>query len=124
MVTPFAHTLLPESRDDKGIVTKGIAIGPWTLTTIKGRIFDSGEMGRLNDINVPFPEMFFGYNRLELAHSSNGLKLTFNAHEALSMVHDTTCDEEDLVQVSYSHHWKKSRYSPIVNSFVLELLLK
>lgn len=108
MVTPFAHTLIPERRDDKGIATKGIQIGPWTLHTVKGRIYDSEEMGRLNDINVPFPEMFFGYNSLELTHS-NGLKLSFNAHKALSMVHDTTCDQEDLVQVSYSQHWKKSR---------------
>lgn len=104
--SPVTFELLPETITEKGITIKGISFGPWTLVTQKGRICDSLEMAQVA-LPIPYPEMFFGHNRLVLKHQ-NGYQIEFCALDALKEV-DATDRYLDL-QVACSDDWKRSRY--------------
>ena len=91
---------------NNGIHRKEMSIHSWTITTSKGRIYDSTELlsasSKLLKL-IPFPEMFFGHNSLIIQHSS-GFKLSFSALDAFLRVGG----ENDL-KVSISSAWINSR---------------
>lgn len=102
-MTPSFH--VTENIQD-GIVTKEMTINSWKIQTIKGRIYDSSELlaaGAKLSSSIPFPDMFFGYNRLTIQHA-NGFKGTFSALDAFSLV-----GAESDLKVFISSAWMDSR---------------
>ena len=81
---------------------KSIELNDWKFTTTKRPILNQPEMLSLTDrIVIPFPEMFFGFNQLEI-NTPRGSILRFNAIEALEMVNHK---ESDLIKVAMAEAW-------------------
>ena len=96
-----------KEETNRGIIQRQISIQDWKIITHKARIFDSKELSTARSHlshQVPFPDMFFGYNGITIEHS-NGFKCSFAAVEAFDQV-----AEENALKVAISAQWNKSRY--------------
>ena len=79
----------------------------WRISTCKRPILKAEPIEALNaKLGIPIPEMIFGDNFVAIEHVSSGLKLDFNAGDALDRVSKTA---EGMLQVAYSEEWKKDR---------------
>ncbi|KAI8812671.1 TIP41-like family-domain-containing protein [Cladochytrium replicatum] len=115
--TEFKGTQCSTEAKENGIRLRG-----WEIVTRKGPIFNATELdyaAENSKLNVPYPEMFFGHNRLNLKNVSKGFEVEFNAIDALRMVVEDTSviEREDAeggvaVKVSYADHWTKKNAQP------------
>ncbi|KAI9208573.1 TIP41-like family-domain-containing protein [Polychytrium aggregatum] len=97
---------VPHTTFSSGAVNS-IAHAGWTITTKKHPIFNSAEIDNASkEIQMPFPEMFFGNNAIELKHSS-GFQYSISALDALRNVASIPESEHKSVQVAHAEHWTK-----------------
>lgn len=81
--------------------------GKWRISTRKRPILKAEPIEEMHTkLGIPIPEMIFGENLVAIEHQPTGVKLEFNAYDALDRVSKT---EEGMLQVAYSEEWKKDR---------------
>eukprot|EP01134_Creolimax_fragrantissima_P007738 CFRG7738T1 len=85
--------------------TRRSTVGDWNISTVIDRISNSEERDRDEEkLQIPLPEMYFGFNKLRVEHKS-GWALEFMAMDALELVNKTT----PSVEVGWANHWKSHR---------------
>ncbi|GAM90269.1 hypothetical protein ANO11243_083110 [Dothideomycetidae sp. 11243] len=81
--------------------------GRWRISTCKRPILKAEPIEAMHaKLGIPIPEMIFGENFVAIEDVRSGMKLEFNACDALDRVSKT---EEGMLQVAYSDEWKKDR---------------
>ncbi|KAI8898446.1 TIP41-like family-domain-containing protein [Globomyces pollinis-pini] len=83
---------------------KTFKVHGWTFQSNKLPIYNSSELeNAAKYIQVPFPEMFFGNNSLQLESPKN-VAISFNALDALAMVLNTA-DAANRIKVKMAESW-------------------
>ncbi|KAJ3323120.1 hypothetical protein HDV06_002132 [Boothiomyces sp. JEL0866] len=89
-------------KENGSILIKG-----WVIRVAKTPILNSQELSELSkEIQIPFPEMFFGNNSLEIT-TPRKKTISFNAVDALKMV-DVSKESADRIKVAISEKWTSS----------------
>ena len=74
------------STSQHKILSNGIQISGWTITSNKGTLSGEKEMKAMEEkvgIDFPFPEMTFGSNYLKLQHEKSKITMLFEPSKAL-----------------------------------------
>ncbi|KAJ2997214.1 hypothetical protein HDV02_005812, partial [Globomyces sp. JEL0801] len=88
---------------------KTFKVHGWTFQSNKLPIYNSSELeNAAKYIQVPFPEMFFGNNSLQLESPKN-VAISFNALDALAMVLNTA-DAANRIKVKMAESWTNASY--------------
>ncbi|KAH9016823.1 TIP41-like family-domain-containing protein, partial [Lactarius pseudohatsudake] len=87
-----------------------IEIFEWTVTARTGPMLSAARCDALQaSLGIPYPEMMFGNNLLQIKHHMSGWTYTFRSEDALSGVKSGPLKDGDRgVEVGYADAWLKS----------------
>lgn len=91
----------------------------WFILTQHKPILNALELENFEKIlnGLPLPEMIFGNNKIEIKHEK--FHIIFNSLDALKLI-DLNIDPKNLLKVSYSNDWFKSRCQSTNNTEIFK----
>ncbi|KAI9352172.1 TIP41-like family-domain-containing protein [Obelidium mucronatum] len=93
---------------ESGIAFTTTSNSKWRVSVTKAPILNAEQMERIASseaLQVPYPEMFFGFNKLSVVGEDVGLQITFSAVDALKHVEHGTTEAMESVKVAISKEW-------------------